>query len=675
MTHDLRPANPGEHPMAPQAATSDGRSAATALTSAYAGLDPATITHRELVEILLEEKGWERSRGSGSGLCSYVSTWCKSLGLTPADPSQRSLSHGFDERLTAVTDNLASEKKSLIKNVRWAAKWLRQTYESIRTHGSLSLDFTEALNQALQARGWEAKHLCAAIGWKTGHGSIYGYVAGRQAPRWPQSLALVMRIEKALELPENTLVSRAFRRPQVIRLGNHNPIKYRTHQSRRTKSRYGLKKLPKQFLEFWLKLSDWRTQPKLRVAGKTYIPEFLLWTRDGTQKKYSANVRRFAGWLTRPKPTKPLSAMTEEERWEVGKGMKEKNIRLSHVFNIDLIWEFFEFLRARQHNQKYTQDLKHYVIFLNSLVNHPYSYVKAHPELASLFGKKRMSRPKWVAFTEAIHQRILLLSRDLRKARKGTGKQRSSDEPLIEIFNDPDPTELFLQAVDELTRRLPSKIQKITRSVQLRDIALIDIEMEQPLRARNLSELEIGSSLIRDSQSGLWRVLVPKENMKNKHSKYCQGVYCVLTEKTSSAIDRYLEEGRPNLKFANKTKLFLVPGPSGPKPKALETGEMPPDRFGVSPEGVYWIIRRRTEEVFGVGLGSNVFRHLLPTSILKDNPGAIDLCAAKLDNSPNTVRENYQHVKRSDHLAQAKAWYDQKQRKHEEARELKGPRG
>jgi hypothetical protein len=231
-----------------------------------------------------------------------------------------------------------------------------------------------------------------------------------------------------------------------------------------------------------------------------------------------------------------------------------------------------------------------------------------------------------------------------------------------------------MQAVEELAGRLPPKTQKISRSVHLRDVALMSLDIEQPLRAKNLSELEIGSSLIRDNKTGLWRVLVPKERMKNKHSKHCKGVYSILTEKTSKTIDRYLEEGRPNLKFANKTKLFLVPGPSGPKPPASKTGKEPSSRYGVSPDGVYWIIRRRTEEAFGVGLGSNVFRHLLGTSVLKDNPGDIDQAAAKLDNSPKTLRDNYQHLTRNDHLARARDWFAEKQRKHEETQKLKGGR-
>jgi hypothetical protein len=676
MTHDLDPAKAGSSSMAAVGEDPTDRNAAPVLTSAYAGLDPATLTHDELNEVILQERGMRRDENAGNSFCSYVSTWCKSLGLAESDAARLSLGEGFDARLTAVTDNLAERSKSTAKNVRWAARSLKQTFESIRTNGSLALDFHQALKQSLQARGWEAKHLCAAMGWPKGHGSIYNYVSGKAAPRYPQSIALVMRIEKVLELPQNTLVSRAFRRPQLIRLGNHNPIKYRTHQSRRTKSTYALKELPQQFHDFWRELSDWRSQPKLRVNGVTYTPDSPLWARDGSQEKYNANLRRFMGWLTKPKPTKSLSTLTEEERWQAGKGIAEQKILLSHVFDIDLIWEFFDFLRARQHNQKYTQDHMHYAIFLNSLVNHDYAYVKAHPELAALFGKKPMSRPKWIAFTEDIHQKILQLCRDLRKASpKRDVKQRSADEPLQEIFDDADPTALFMQLVEDLIARIPPKNQKTTFAVHLRDIALFKLSIEQPLRAKNLSELEIGSSLIRDNETGLWRVLVPKESMKSHHSKHCHGVRFTLSEETSKAIDRYLAEGRPNLKNANQTRLFFVPGPSGPKPKPSKDGRVAPKYPGVTEEGIYWIVRRRTIEAFGVGQGPNVFRHLLATSILKDHPGYVELAAAKLDNSPDTIRDNYKHITRGDHLARAKNWFAEKQLKHAQTKNLKGRSG
>jgi hypothetical protein len=51
------------------------------------------------------------------------------------------------------------------------------------------------------------------------------------------------------------------------------------------------------------------------------------------------------------------------------------------------------------------------------------------------------------------------------------------------------------------------------------------------------------------------------------------------------------------------------------------------------------------------------------------------LAAAKLDNSPDTIRENYKHIKRSDHLIRAKDWYAEKQGAYALKKELKGLRG
>jgi hypothetical protein len=371
------------------------------------------------------------------------------------------------------------------------------------------------------------------------------------------------------------------------------------------------------------------------------------------------------GWLNLPKPTTSLSALTAEKRWKVGKGVDVKKIRLSHVFNIDLIWEFFDFLLSRQHNHAYTQDHLHYVIFLNSLVNHEYSFVRAHPELSTLFGMKPMSRPKWIKFSEKIHQQLLQLCRDLRALKPV--KQRSSDEPLIEIFEDDDPTAIFFEMLEDLTARVPAKAHPLSRSVHLRDIALFHLAMEQPLRARNLSELRLGSTLIRDAQSGKWRVLVAKKALKNHYSKHAQAIYQVLSEPASSAIDRYVEEGRPNLQFSKMTDLFLLSGPSGPKRM--------PECFGVPPKGVYWIVRRRTEEAFGLGSGPNVFRHLLATSMLKDHPGDYKGPAAKLSNSPAMIEANYDHLTHKDHLGRADKWYAEKQRKHAETRAKKPRRG
>ena len=676
MTPDNEPASAGVQPgEIPEIKNKKFESANQALASTYEGLDLSTLTHLELAELIIRERDWTTGdNSSGRTFRSLISTWCKSIGLSLDDPAHRSLAKDFDQRLNAVTDNLAQTKTTTTaKNVRWAASELKRVFDSIWTYGGLPSDFRLALNRAIESKGWKKVDLVRAVEekfQKNYQGLVSGYTTGKIAPKYPQSVVVVERLEKALGLPENTLASRAFKRPRLIKLGNDQDIAYRERHSRLCKLPYGLKELPPQLKSMWTDLVSWKSQPHLRVDGELYVPS-SVWDGPAAPKKYCDNVRRFFGWLVLPKATKPVTELTQEERWTSGKGMNPEQITLKHLFDTDLIWDYCEYLRCRQHKGKFTQDTKHYVIFLNSLVNHPYSFVKAHEGLAPLFGEQPMARTQWVEFVEKIHQRILKLSRDIEKSlpKKHQRKQRNPDEPLKEIISDADPAGYFEQMIEDLEDRIPPQAQAMSRAIHLRDIALFRLSMDVPLRAGNLSELKIGKSLVRGDDN-LWRVYVPIKQLKNRHSVHARNIARTLSEKTSAAIDRYVNEGRPKLKGADETDLFLIAGATGPK-RRLPADASAYQLYGVPPASLYWVVRRRTEEVFGVGQGPNIFRHIIATAILKDD-GSNKMAAAVLNNSERMIEENYSHVTQDDYLRKANEWAEKKHREWEANRAVWG---
>jgi len=675
MTQDKEPAGAGTHPGEASGITTIGsEDPKQALRGAYEGLDLSSMTHRQLMDIVIRERGWAEASNAERSFRSWANTWCKNVGLSLDDPAHRSFGKGFEERLTAVTDNLIAEKsKTTVKSVRWAVTELKRTFDSIWTYAGLPSDFHLALSKAIDAKGWKPLDLIHAMNGQTGtmnNWMIYEYLRGTKSPVYPRSLPTVLNLEKALGLPENTLVSRAFKRPKLIKVGNNKKIAYRQSHARRCKSTYALKQLPDQFKQMWIDLIDWRSQPHLRVDGETYVPD-NIWVGPNSPKKYQDNVRRFFGWLVLPKAKKPLKELTEEESWKVGKGMKVEELTLAHLFDVDLVWEYFEFMRCRQHNHSFTQDTKHYGIFLNSLVNHPYSFVKAHSNLAALFGEKPMQRAQWVEFVEAIHVRILKLCRDINKATPKNAKktQRDAGEPLKEILGAGDPLEYVLLMIEDLEKRIPPASQKQDRAIYLRDIALFRIGVEVPLRAKNFAELEIGTSLVRTDEN-LWRVELPVKAMKNRHSPHARDIFRVLSVEASASIDRYLKEGRPVLRGADETKLFLLIGSSGPKRK-LPENPTDYDRYGVRPASLYWVVRDRTEDAFGVGQGANAFRHIVATSILKDT-GVTQQAAAALNNSAKMIEETYSHVVQDDYLHKNKSWFEEKLRNRKIKKEVLG---
>jgi integrase len=618
---------------------------------------------------MAKERDWPSGCQQARAFKSLVKSWCDHLGLDLDDLAVLSLSPKALAGLSAFTDSLVTAGKAgNVRNVRWAVTEAHRTYEGLRKSYSLPTDFHSAFCAALEAKGWAPLDVIREVNskfypkgprWKGT--CVYAYVKGESTPlAWfNKSRQIVAQLEQVLGLPVDTLASRAFKGPSLIQLGNPGTIAYREHQSRRTNSPYALSSMPEHLAGTWREIVAWRSQQALRVRGELYvIKKGSYWAREGSAQKYQTNMLRFMGWLTLPPSTKPAFELSEEERWLVGKGMRAEDITFAHWFDPELLWGFVDFLRGRQHNGVVTEEHMHFVVFINSLVNHPYSYVKAHDKLAQVFAQDLRGQA-WADFVETNHhQAVLKLARQMRKA-LSTERQRSPDEPLKTVFEDQDPILLVMELVRRMEENLSPACHQHMYSAQLRDITLFRMCLEVPLRASNLSDLRIGTNLVRDKVSGRWMLMVPKTMLKNHHSPHAYDIHREYSSATSLAMDLYLEKVRPNLPGAGERDWFFLTIARGPKRK-LEPGGCP---YQMMPPIIYWAVCNRTKQYFGIGMGPNLFRHLLATSILKSDPSQVETAAAVLNNSPDTIRNSYKHLTQKDGLRTATAWQEAQQAK------------
>ena len=631
------------------------------------------LTHIDLVNHIAQKREWETGGTSYRAFKAHVAAWCRFREVSLESAAVRTLSF-YEGPLNRLTDELSLSTKASpdkAKNVRWAVVELAKVYDCLRLSYELSTDYHEALNQAITAKGWTNLEFIAEV--KKFHpnparcySSIHSQISRKSHPnaRVNGSKELGGYMEQALGLQEGTLASRAFKVSRIIKVGNPREIPYRTHQSKRTKMTYSLKELPPSFEKFWKALVHWRKQAShtTRIDGKTQtyiVPSGSRWTSNNSANKYEANVRRYLGWLTLPAPTKPLYELTEDEVWLSGAGLDVSEITVAHLFNLDFVWQFTEFLRNRQHNKAFTQDHLHFFIFLNSLVNHPYSFIKAHDDLAPAFSQN-LKGSSWVHYVEEnIHRPLLELAKQLRNALKNTSTQRSPDEPLTEIFSDKSPLLYIREMVYQMKENLAPVNHRQSHASQLRDIALFLMAMEVPLRCQNFAELQLGTDLTKDAETGCWKLFIPKGRLKNRHSPHAKDINRTYSLETSEAIDKYLTAGRPFF-GGHESPFFFLAAASGPK--RVEDNTRHPAQMRES--SIYWIVRTRTEKYFGTGVGSNLFRHLLATAILKDAPGNVEVAAAVLNNSPDTIRDNYKHITQQDGLRVANDWLSEQKNQH-----------
>lgn len=636
---------------------------------------PKVLSHLELLNILAAERGWDQKSTDYRSIKSHLKAWCSFCDKTLESPGFETLSSGVAPRLAAFTESKAADNKRNVKNLRWVVTDVKRIYDSLQADDKLPADFTGALNALMDAAGWKIGDLLGAMdahkyGANENKGSsVRALVQGTTNPMAGRrgSRELVALLETTFGVATGTLGKRAFKDGGVIQLGTTKAIAYRDAQSKRSQFPYALKELPAQLEPWWKDVVYWRSQPYLMVKGERFAHKAgTYWKKPQTAGKYKFNLLRYLGWMTLPLPTKPAYEMTQDDFWSTGKGMKQEDITVAHVLDLQLFWEFLEFLRLRQHNQVFTFEHKHFLIFLNSLVNAPYSYFKAHPAWAPVFGQDAAG---WVDFVEAkLHQPLLKMSRDLTKM-ISTEKQRDSDDPLATVYKDHDPMVLLTEMVTRMKADLAPRTQKQRRAAQLRDIAMFQMELEVPLRAENMSFMFLDKHLERDKVTGLWHLFVPKAELKNADSAHAHDIDRTYSQETSLDIDRYVNEGRPMLRGHDENRLFLLTTASGPKRKRSWRHSC----YEINAMSLYNVISLRVMKYFGIGVGANLFRHLNATAALKDNRGNVEVAAAILNNAPGTIRTTYSHMTQADDLRKADALIAKRAANHQ-ARFGAGPR-
>jgi hypothetical protein len=672
----------------------------------FEGVDTATITHQDLIEIVIRERAWAPKGQSARNFRSGIGIWCRQNRRIVSDPARLTLDDRFEERLSRVIDALkpsASKGRHSSRNVQWAAVDLKRLFDIARVHGNLPSDFVAALRKLMADRGWvgvgaatragEAMHeLFGQKGTSKDpilSGRLYGqiisnYLAERTTPYLRNSFTFVRQLEQLFKLEEDTLCRRAFPGTDLIIAANDQPIKYREHQARRIQYEYALVEMPPQFVPVWERIVDWRKTQIVTIApGVRRDQKKAHWTSDATVSRYEYLMRQYLGYLTLDAPPLdprtelklplPLFKLTEEQRWETGKGIKVEDLTLAHWFDDDLVWGFIEFQRERVHDKKYTNSHIGLPILLNSFLNHDYSFIRANPDLAPLMGQPAMSRAEWNAYIDPLAASMVKLKFDVKRLLKAhPEKSRSADEPLKKIFEDLDPMRYFLELIDRMTKKIPSKRQAHTRALWVRDTAMFQMNVDVPLRKKNWRSLIVGRHLDRNDATGLWHVFVPKHELKNHHSKHAKNISRIYSPETSKVMDQYWNEERKGLYKPDASSLFFLRGKVGQHTKLAPDETDPSLLYGVDPFGP---VKLRLEQFFGVGQGTNVFRHLVATSYLKDDPAAEKETAAILNNSVSMIQDNYDHVTQRDLLRTTDSWAAKKRKDFQDEKAKWSPRG
>jgi len=626
---------------------------------------PRKLTCEELTELLIENKGWGPRPSTRAKDCrSRARAFCRALGKPFDEPAYKLFDESFGERLAAVTDQIAARpnaKQNAAKNIRWIATELRGLYESLSVDPALALDFTTALKQAMDAKGWTPTRLIKELEARYGvehHGIVYNYLRRHHQPRTKRGVEVVVRLETVLGLKPGTLHTRAFSEPKLLKAPSGQPNKYRERQSELSREKYQLKVMPPQFTKLWAEITHCRSQTSFMLPGGEYIAVQKPWRRPATELMNRRYLFRFMGFLLLPTAKKPAYELTLQEKWRSGKGLTLKELSFSQWFDTELLHEYIQWRKARQWNGELTSECIDFVQSISLLCKYEHSFLNMRPELAEYFGKRKTERKAWNTYVaEEIFTPLKKMLTQLRRERPKK-LSRVPEEALKHVLHDEDPMVLMQEMVAQMQRDARPSNRKTHHAIDQRDVAIVQLLLEIPLRAKNIIELKLGTSVYRDKDSGLWWVDVPKTQLKNETGPETEPIHRELSPEASGALETYVNEGRPVLDSQGiSNALFLVERKEGNRKRSRAD-------LGITQQCLDHMLTRYLRRYFGIGSGPHFFRHLLATAILRADPSAIDSAAAVLNISHDVCRERYAHLLQQDGLDRANKFLKEKRLKH-----------
>jgi hypothetical protein len=427
-------------------------------------------------------------------------------------------------------------------------------------------------------------------------------------------------------------------------------IQYRERLSKNTKDPYALKEVTSELKSEWMHLVHHKTsmgggllkRQKKGVWSTTDLPV----KRDNEIHWYAkvsvlggeslfcqtaeinwGHAAQFFGWRVRPTRTGGAGQDPEE---------RESLVCLTDV---DLLERYLQWRVARSGGALHG-GIQKFLKFIAGLC-HPSTGFLTQSRDRFSWHPDATSEGAWVARCQ---QASDFARNALQQVEDRGKKSRDPEAPVAHIMALPNPLHAVTDAIGRMnaTRRSTGGVQEAKWA---RDRLMLKLLASNPLRAKNLKLLTIapdakGAPAQLRKVHGEWRIAIPREAFKNfagaaKHRDYDMPVRKELW----ADLDAYVNNHRKLLASSSNPYLFT----SG--------------RHCNTP---YYHLNRHfaaiTKQYFTrcAGVGPQIMRHLVATTILKQHPNAWAAAAYVLHDQEETVRKNYAHLCSDD----AARWVD-----------------
>ncbi len=476
---------------------------------------------------------------------------------------------------------------------------------------------------------------------------VYGWLKGKK-PR-VSSLKHICKVERHFGVAEGELTTLAgFRRgvrARVVPIGQPPEVGYREGLCERTSLQYLAKPAPDsplraQWQEFVRYKVDfhpdllrsnrgtWRTAPfEFRPETPNSWAEYVDGAEVPSARMAWAKVAAYLGWL---------SLSTEHG----GLGMpKEKTETLAWLAVREKVNAYVGWT-VKRNGGKYNGSVFEFFAKANSMLRPNTGYLWQLPGMKESLPPEFRERD-WQRMCEDTFQLLNAISVKKQSSRVQT---RDPREPMRHILDLANPLEMVADMVQRLRADRPIGGAPLKEAIWARDVALIKLLVSNPLRLRNLATMTWradNNGELYQRGDGSWWVRIERGHFKNTRGAAGDHEYDMPVQETVwSDLERYLKVYRPRLLRCDSDYVFLA---------ALH-------QSSVRDPSLPWAeLSRRVEHLTAkylwrcAGIGTQAFRHLVATSIIKASDlSDFKTAALVLNDRMSTVEKNYAHLRSSE---------------------------
>lgn len=496
------------------------------------------------------------------------------------------------------------------------------------------------------------------------YGLIYGWLKGK-IPH-SSNARYLRRIETFFGLELDSLVALAGivngARPEQ-RVGTSVAIQYRQSLGVRTRDEYCLKPpIDSPLRAQWEDFLRYKTAlaPALRRSNKgrwsfsqlqviTETEAKWPWFLDGREvPSAQANwrwVTSFLGWMAVPKDMGGL-------------GMPPESLQTLAWLAVPDYVEAYVLWFKRRCGNKITNSTTSMFGLISSMVRPLEGYLYQKPQLQKTL-PEAFQNEEWTAvcLRQFEHLRKLLNS-----LQPEIVPSRDAFEPIQSVIDLPQPLEAIADMVQRMRRDRPCTTKEF-EAIWARDIFLVKLLVSNPLRKRNFAALTWSRANINGKHpdnegslyqrsDGSWWLFVPKALLKNRRSPVIRDYNSPVHNSVWGDLERYLLRHRNDLLRWPTDLVFLTRTIDPERTCKVKGGDYkkPPPKCHRPWMELSRHISTLTRKYLwkSNGVGSQAFRHLVATSILKTAGGDIKTAALVLNDAELTVAKAYSGMRSGD---------------------------